>query len=345
MTKWVAGSAREDYESGAATPLAILVSTALLIVFVALAGTAAATIAPLRRLEAESVEFEELESVVARVVELLGSDDTPDADSSGDPVFNELSGGSDIAVTIRDVSSLVNPNWVQTFFIERSTLEPLILRSGVSAGDLQTARINDGFTMRPQIDFTAFLTDTAIAELISPYSFLNVNTSGEIELESVFAELTGNAAAATAFRSRIQRVRSELGTVGQDDLFSLLTPYFDDVYPVINAFPPYNVHLVDERILQAVVSYPAFEIRNWRAAYNSLLSLRASREMTADEIRATLGVAPDNRVLQYLGTTTWFWEVSILAGAQFRVHIVRVPGANRREDDFRVVGIEEVELE
>ncbi len=324
---------------GQATALAVVVIAMLTVIVVAVA-LLLATIP--RRAESASIRAAHVSAareVVDEFLEALAEDATPEADSRLDPAQTRFADSQ--MVSISDLSSRINLNFDQTFFLERSSLLPLLFGSEAQVSLLQEARLTGGFRLYEGRGFEEVLLEDAPEDLVSPYSYGNVHASGEIELERLYAEVTEDPGAAATFRSRIQAARSEGEVFDEGDLLALLTPHFDRVYPLINAFGRFNVHFADERVLEAVVTYPAFEIPNPQTVLGVLLGARDQGEMTPAVIRATLGVAEDNRALGFLGVRTWFWQLVYRDETHVSsATIARVAGPTPGDDEFAVVGFE-----
>jgi hypothetical protein len=327
------------FSSGQATALAVLVVGVLTMLAVAVGVLL--SVLP-RRAESVTSRAEHVvqaRALVDEFLEALAADETPEADSRLDPAWTLFSDRD--GVVVEELSSRINLNFDQTFFLERSSLLPLLFGSEAQVSLLQEARLTGGFRIAGGSAFPEVLLEDAPLELVSPYSYGNVHVSGEVELERLYAQITDDPAAAGTFRSRLQSARSEGSPIAEADVLALLTPHFDRMYPLINAFGRFNVHFADERILEAVVTYPAFEIPNPQTVAGVLEGVREQAEMTPASIRATLGVAEDHRVLGLLGVRSWFWRLRVESGGyESRAILARLPGPTPAEDEFVVSGFE-----
>jgi len=331
--------AKAARETGQATALAVVVVAVLTIVAIAIALLLATIPRRTESAAARAAHVSAAREVLGEFLDALAADATPEADSRLDPAHTRFADSQ--SVSIADASSRINLNFDQTFFLERSSLLPLLFGSEAQVSLLQEARLTAGFRIYEELGFEEVLLEDAPADLLSPYSYGNVHASGEIELERLYAQVTEDPGAAAAFRSRIQAARTEGEVIAEGDLLSLLTPHFDRVYPLINAFGRFNVHFADERVLEAVITYPAFEIPNPQTVLGVMLGARDQGEVTPAVIRATLGVAEDNRALGFLGVRTWFWQLVYRDERHASTAIIaRLPGPTPREDEFVIVGFE-----
>jgi hypothetical protein len=106
--------------------------------------------------------------------------------------------------------------------------------------------------------------------------------------------------------------------------------------PTISAVPSWNVYFLASTIVEALLSYPAYELKDPSKKAASLLSARAGGDLTEAKIAAALGVAKTHVLLHYLGCRTWFWEIrASMAQASLTLIAARDPRADRSGEESR----------
>ena len=84
---------------------------------------------------------------------------------------------------------------------------------------------------------------------------------------------------------------------------------FDDLYPLVNAYPLMNVNYLPKEVYGYYIRRPEFRINNPEQKIASLASILSSRSVDEDTLVSTLGVATNNRILEVLGVKTAFWKI------------------------------------
>jgi hypothetical protein len=237
-----------------------------------------------------------------------GADDSPFDAYAGDVSF------ADASCLASDLSSRINPNWVDPALFEKTSLGAL-LKNGVSPSELRQYRADKGFSSDVAVFYSRFFVEGAFEDALGAYSYADLNTSDEFALEDLYLEMTGDKSSSGAFHARVRDRRLAVRPVSVDDLNGFLAPCMDTVFPAISVSPPMNVNFVSGKTLGALLSYPAFGIGDWSERRDAVLAARARRELSMESLYALLGVAKENPVYRYLGTKTWFWRVSIKNGA------------------------------
>ena len=213
------------------------------------------------RLEAE------LNDALDRLLAVLMNDPTPEADSFSDPVWKAVSENE--MLRLRDVSSALNPNWVRKNLFEKTNLGALFT-SGFDASALQQYREDSGFHLDIRAGYGSFFDDKTLDRYFTPYGWANLNTSDEFALRRLAELRSGDAGFAEIFHSRIQSMPLEKKLVKPEEIKAFLADGCDMLFPAVNAEPSFNVHFLDPRILEALLSYPDFNIREpaSRAAFD-----------------------------------------------------------------------------
>lgn len=331
-----------ETEAGAVSPMAFTLLAVLSL------GTVAAMLLVLpvtaririteERIRTETALYRQTEALIAA----LADDPTSEADSPIDPVrLAVMSGNRDGCVmTLEDLSSRLNPNWVQRNLLVSPLLSPLLL-PGKTADELQTYRHEHGFFLDIGSGYRDFFSMRDLEQYFSPYGYANVNVTDEFSLMNLVYLRTGEADTAEMVRERLRAAVVRRTLVTRETLRELLGPAYDRVFPVANVEPVWNVHFLPERLLRAALSYPAFAVDPTGAKAAYLISIRDSVELTAERLGSIIGADRSNRIHQYLGVTTWFWEITASRdGRMLRTVIARLPDEPDRQETrprFRVV--------
>jgi hypothetical protein len=292
------------------------------------------------RRSAESAELRRrLEGEARRVVEELTKDPTPASDSFGDPVWLTL--GTRVlppdAVSLEDVSSRLNPNWLQKDLLSRTGLRGLLLFSGAEAV-LQQRREDAGFSPNLDTAYGDLFLEGALRRYFTPFAYANINVSDEFALRALYALRTGNRAGASDFHARIQGLRAQGRQLRRDELAGFLGMDAARLLPVLNAEPLCNVHFIDESLLEQLLSCPGMGVPDPVRAVRTLNEIRRTREISEDQLPQVIGAPAGSRIYQYLGVITWFWRVTITRGsAREQLIVARVPASPAVTAVFEVV--------
>lgn len=335
-----------DPDAGAETGAVSLMAFTLLAVLSISAVAAMLLVLPVtarlrltaERTRTETALYRQTESLIAA----LAADPTPEADAPIDPVRHAAmyENRDGCVMTLEDVSSRLNPNWVQRNLLASPLLATLLV-PGRTADELQTYRHEYGFFLDIGSGYRDFFSTEVLDRYFSPYGYANVNVTDEFSLMDLVYLRTGEADTAEMVRERLRAAVVLRTLVNRDTLRELLGPAYGRVYPVVNVEPVWNVHFLPERLLRAVLAYPAFAVDPTGAKAGHLVSIRDSAELTAERLASILGADRSNRIHQYLGVTTWFWEITASRdGRTLRTVIARLPAEPDRQDTrprFRVI--------
>ena len=274
-----------------------------------------------------------------RVIELLTGDPTPGSDSPLDPVWSELMNRRDsgIGVSLQDMSSRLNPNWVQKAILQKTGLGEL-LSPGRSAEELQQRREDEGISTDIAAEYGDLIKEDALRRCFSGFSYANLNTTDEFALRKLYAIRTGDAAGAEVFRTHWQQAMIQKKSLKRTDLKQFLGLDYETLFPVMNVEPTFNVHFLEPLVLSALVSFPDFKIANPRQAAQGILDSRAGVELTSASLRRIVGAPEDNGVFQYLGVVTWFWKISVsLEASRLEVVVARLPSDDESPPRFQKI--------
>ncbi len=80
----------------------------------------------------------------------------------------------------------------------------------------------------------------------------------------------------------------------------------EDLFPLVNNMPLYNVYYMDRDFLEGVLSYYSLEDFKDKT---SQITDRLSENLSKEDLSAILGVPLSNPIFNLLGTKTSFWEI------------------------------------
>lgn len=252
------------------------------------------------------------ESILQEILKRLNEDPTPESHSRQDPVWQYLDNAdSSWNLTLTDISSRLNINWMRTKLFEVTRLKELIV-STESPDDIMQKRRNLGFCTDLEIWQDTFGEEN-LERYFTLYSKANINITFEESLEEIYRIRYSDNGAAN-FRNSIRDGLAR-GTLWTDEeLHPLLGLAEMDLRPLITAEPAMNVHYLDPFILQAILSYPYREdpLANPEEKTRAIVQAREQGEMTQQQLEAIIHPNENQlRVLQYLGTRTDFFRLTI----------------------------------
>ncbi|HET6487289.1 MAG TPA: hypothetical protein VFH83_12755, partial [Spirochaetia bacterium] len=287
-----------------------------------------------------------LEGHAESVVAALASDPTPQSDSPLDPVWSLVGTSEDgTRLSLSDVSSALNPNWVQKNVFSKTSLKSTLASEG-AADVLQQRREDRGLSEGIGDAYGDLFVEGALGRYFTAYGYANINVTDEFALQKLYAVRTGDSAAAEVFHSQVQRLLMDQRILKPDELRTFLGSAYDALYPVMSAEPCMNVHFVDPDVLTALLAYPELKVPHPAQAAQQILETRGRTELSQEDLVRIIGAPSTSRIYQYLGVVTWFWRISASSGAS-RVDLVvaRVPesaeGPARNASPPRYATVEE----
>lgn len=280
-----------------------------------------------------------LERAARSVLARLAQDPTPGADSAFDPIWSYVSAGgaSGVRFSLSDLSSRVDLNLVRVALFEETKLGDLMLPGRTAAG-LRQYRADKG-PFKNLEAYAKWFPPAVLHNDFTVYGNINVNTTFEGVLSTVFAARTGDAPASEVFRTQIRRYLRQKQLIGSSDLRGLFGLYYPQLYPLMNVRPQINVNFVPEADLRAILSYPygGHPLAKGRAIADAILARRRTGEVSEQYLTGLIHATGEQRlVLQYLGVRTWFWRIgaSNHTGSVGLV-VVRIPG--QKSDSFAIL--------
>lgn len=272
----------------------------------------------------------ELDVALVKLISHLASDPTPESDSLSDPVWSWIADTTSPRMTLVDVSSRIDPNWVRRDVFDltglRNLFSPDESVSGSPSAFLQQHRIDHGFYAAVSQGYGMLFSPKVIAAYLTPWGYANINLTDEFALQKLYEIRTGNQAASEVFHTEIQQLLRERQLVSEQGLRSFLGPDYDRLYPVVNALPWWNVHFLPALILRDILAYPAYHVKDPQMKAQQILAIRTQSEISPDQLVQIIGLPSGHVIYQYLGTTTWFWKATIeINGTTLEAVICRLP--------------------
>lgn len=274
-----------------------------------------------------------------RVIAALVGDTTPSADSPLDAVWSTLAapGLEGAVLSLNDVSSALDPNWIQKNVFSKTGLGSLLTDAG-SAEILQQRRVDRGFFIDLQGAFGDLFKEGVLAKYFTPYGYANLNVTDEFALQKLYAQRTGDEAGSEVFHTKVQQLLREQRLLRAEELRTFLGSAYDVLYPIMNVEPCMNVHFIDPLLLTELLGYPDFGVPHPREAADAILSARDRSEIASSDLHRLIGAPAASRIYQYLGTVTWFWKVTVSRSNHALVMIAaRVPSHEEAPPTFIVV--------
>jgi hypothetical protein len=279
------------------------VSILVLVLLVLLAATAGAVVRLLdvsllaqRKSAREYTQWNELRAEADRVIAALADDTTPHADSEQDAVWSGLAapGREGATLSLSDVSSALDPNWVQKNVFSKTGLVKLLKDAG-SADILQQRREDNGFFIDLQGAFGDLFKEGVLSKYFTPYGYANINVTDEFALRKLYALRTGDEAGSEVFHTEVQKLLREQRLIRAEELRTFLGSAHDVLYPIMNVEPIMNVHFIDPLLLTELLGYPDFGVPHPREAAEAILAAR-------DRSRSLLQISSPDRELTTVGS-------------------------------------------
>jgi hypothetical protein len=274
-------------------------------------------------------------------VALLAADPTPQADSMADPVWLAVASARDdgVAVEISDLSSSLNPNWIRASLFTRTALADLLApQAGAEA--IRQRQEERGLSLDIIGGYGDLFREGMLERYFSGYGYANVNTTDELALRALYLLGSDGAAGAEELCRRVRQAATERRIIRREELAGFLGDAYSRLRPVVNAEPALNVHFAEAFVLRALLGDPVWGIADPDKVARTLEDRRKRGELTAAELILIVGVDAGNGIYQYLGVTTWFWSVAVVAaGGEERLDLVvaRLPEETEGRPRFVIV--------
>jgi hypothetical protein len=267
----------------------------------------------LSSLENHQMIMIQLDEEVLLLIKQLSADPTPDADSQFDPVWTYLENRmeSGIEITLEDISSRFNLNFMRTKMLDESDFSKSMLL-GNTPDRLKLFRGEKGFFSDKEAGYVDFFKTKDLEDYFTVYSYANFNITYEDSLKKLYETRVSTENSHT-FLAKVQKHIAGQ-TIADKRMFrDIAGSSFHSLYPLINTESLMNVNFVPERVLLAVLNYPYGGKRHDESLlyYEIIKNERAGLELDNLFLEQHLILEGEYlRILQYLGTRTWFWKIT-----------------------------------
>ena len=319
-----------------------LVALTLLILMTAVAAGGALILRSVFAYTSRSAEREQLRLSLQkegeRIVRLLASDPTPNADSPLDPIWSQIARPETpgVTITLQDISSQLDANWVQKIIFEKTALG-LLLSEGRTAQDMQQRREDKGISTDIAGEYADLIKEDALPRYFTGYGYANLNLTDEFALRKLYAIRMADQAGAEVFHTRLQHALMQKKLLKRVDLREFLGVDFGKLFPLMNVEPVLNVHFVEPLILGELLALPDLKIKQPKQVAQVIMDSRDHSEMTTEKLQQIIGAPEDSRIYQYLGVVTWFWRITLSRGAtRLDLVVARVPSEDGSAPRFLI---------
>lgn len=259
----------------------------------------------------------DIDVLVKETIKQFTEDTTPEAHSYQDPVWTFINTDHHpYSLKLEDISSRLNINWLRTDLFEKTELNRLIV-SGEHPDIIRNKRRTMGFTQDLSIWSESFGEEN-LNRFFTIYSLANINVTFEESLVEIYKSRYGDSGS-QLFHSKIQQGLQQFKLWKDEDFPALLGFAHEDVLPVITSIPQMNIHFIDAFLLKCLLSYPYREdpINNGLLKAQQILDIRDNTEITPSRVKSIIApLETQLTVLEYLGTQTTFWKLTISKGSE-----------------------------
>ncbi len=253
---------------------------------------------------------EKIDTVLNSIFEEIKKDHTPNVDSKMDPVwkFNDSNiDGFDIS--IKSLSGVINLN-----YIPKEILVNTILISAFDVPesvDKIKSMIEENGMINSYEEISDLISEDKFNENFTLYGYSNFNVADEVPLSFIGNNLTNSYFGDELVNKRKSLRNNKQYIQSQTEFNMLCGIHFDDINPYININPTLNVNFMNEELLKSFLTYPQFKLSNALQKANTIISLRESKEITQEELISILGIQKNYDLYYYIGSKTWFWQITI----------------------------------
>ncbi len=253
---------------------------------------------------------EKIDTVLNSIFEEIKKDHTPNVDSKMDPVwkFNDSNiDGFDIS--IKSLSGVINLN-----YIPKEILANTILISAFDVPesvDKIKSMIEENGMINSYEEISDLISEDKFNENFTLYGYSNFNVADEVPLSFIGNNLTNSYFGDELVNKRKSLRNNKQYIQSQTEFNMLCGIHFDDINPYININPTLNVNFMNEELLKSFLTYPQFKLSNALQKANTIISLRESKEITQEELISILGIQKNYDLYYYIGSKTWFWQITI----------------------------------
>ncbi|MDR2246926.1 MAG: hypothetical protein LBE17_09740 [Treponema sp.] len=252
----------------------------------------------------------ELNGITAQVIDAIRNDPSPGVQCFADPVWTWHEKTQDnYTVNINPISDRINLNFTRKNIFDKTALA-LLFMSGKTSADLQQYREDYGLFLSLSA-YEEFFIPANLDRYFSCYGWANINLLDEFAARSLARSLTGSDEAAESLRGTIETLLLDRRIAAPGDLRMFFGINYGEFFPFVNAEPLININHVDPDLLRELLAYPDYGIGSPEGRLSEILARREGEGISRDDIPLILGIAPDNLLLHYLGSVTWFWEITV----------------------------------
>jgi hypothetical protein len=284
------------------------------------------------RARQKNMVYREIEIIIRNVIADMYSDPNPDINSPEDPLWawNGKTTGN-YRVTVTPLSDRLNLNHVRKNVFEK-TNAGIWLNPGKTADEFQQFREDKGLSLSADV-YHLFFDDEIIKRFFSCYGWANINLIDEFAARKLALSLTGSDQTAEQVRGMVQTLLINQQPADGTNLRTLFGIHYGDLFPFINTEPLINVNYAEPALLRALISYPDYGVSQPDTRCDDLLARRSVSGLGTGDILNVLGIDGANPLAAYLGSITWFWEITISGSKQtYRVVICRLPSFGQSEE-------------
>lgn len=294
----------------------------------------------------------ELVARAQKVFLLLKNDET----TSSNHLFDEfwLEAQEMEGVTLQDISSKLNLNWVKQsmlLHLQTALLEspqklfpnedyPINDKDGGGKADFNNYRDDFGPVGNPKSAYSKFIDEEVYDEFFTEYCYFNFNITDEEVHGRLYAARGGSESRVTNYenyiKAEIRALEATKNNKKSRGKPTLVTPQslqrwmkkpgldpdmYDRMFPLLNAEPVMNIHFVPEALIAGILSYKPFGMKNAAKKRAELLVKAREDEknengLTRSHLNTILGqlTYPADMIYHYFGFITWFWEIKATEG-------------------------------
>jgi hypothetical protein len=252
----------------------------------------------------------ELSGITAEIIDAIRDDPSPGVQCFADPVWtwHEKTRG-DYTVNISPVSDRINLNFTRKNVFDKTALS-LLFMPGKTSADLRQYREDYGFFLSPSA-YGEFFIPANLDRYFSCYGWANINLLDEFAARGLARSLTGSDETAERLRGTIETLLLDRRIASPGDLRMLFGINYRELFPFVNAEPLININHADPDLLRELLAYPDYGVDSPEGRLSEILARREGEGITRAGIPRILDVAPENPLLHYLGSVTWFWEITV----------------------------------
>ena len=258
----------------------------------------------------DKTDKEKIDTVLNSIFEEIKKDHTPNVDSKMDSVWKLNDTNVDgFDISIKSLSGLINLN-----YIPKEILINTILISSFNAPesiDKIKAIIEENGMINSYEEIADLISEEKFNENFTLYGYSNFNVTDEIPLAFIGNKMTNSYFGDELVNKRKTLKHNKQYIQNQTEFNMLCGIHFDEIYPYININPTLNINFMDEELLKSFLTYPQFKLSNALQKANTIISLRESKEITQEELISILGIQKNNDLYYYIGSKTWFWQITI----------------------------------